>query len=148
MRTTTIRRPQATSPAASLVLPAATAALPRLPVEDAPPLDPARSLALRARVLERLIAEPHRRPDRWAVPGFGQEVDLVRIHLTPVRSRAVLVASFGRESHHVVRPAERRVGLAARSLAASPVEVAYAIRWLELTDGSGRPGWGALLARR
>ena len=37
---------------------------------------------------------------RWAAPAFGREVDLVRLHLAPIRSRPGLAASFGREAFH------------------------------------------------
>jgi hypothetical protein len=69
---------------------------------------------------------------------FGREVELVRRHLAPIRSRVVLAASFGREAFHVDSAGPPEV--------AGPVTVAYAIRWLELGDGQERPRWDAWLA--
>ena len=75
------------------------------------------------------------RPARWSAPAFVREVDLVRAHLAPIRDRAALARSFGREAFHTsgapVMP----------DLDDSSVRVAYAIRWLELGDGLPRPAW-------
>lgn len=109
----------------------------------APPA-PARELARRALdVLRRArLASP---PERWLQPGFGREVDLVRLHLAPVRTRAALAGSFGREAFNIAA-GERQpgwptaTGIAAPGAMPSigPVHVAYALRWLELGDGRGR----------
>jgi hypothetical protein len=98
--------------------------------------DPDQALALDAVRLSRLLPVRSRHPARWTAPSFRREVDLVRAHLTPIRTRASLAASFGREAFHGRPPAGTD-----RALAESPVRVAYAIRWLELSDGSERPGW-------
>jgi hypothetical protein len=71
---------------------------------------------------------------------FGREVDLVRLHLAPIRSRPGLAASFGREAFHAEAPGDRAD--------AGPVTAAYAIRWLELGDGIARGSWEAWLAAR
>jgi len=111
---------------------------------DAPPApaSPARELARRALdVLRRArLASP---PERWLRPGFGREVDLVRLHLAPVRTRAALAGSFGREAFNIAaddRRAPWRSGnrSIAPAEAPSPVQVAYALRWLELGDGRRR----------
>ena len=76
-------------------------------------------------------------PGRWRSEAFGHQVDLVRRHLAPIRSRSTLAASFGRESLHTI-------GVAARPellLAASPTAVAYTVRWLELRSGARLPSW-------
>jgi hypothetical protein len=104
------------------------------------PADPSRELAARGRALQRLV-DAGARPERWSLASFAREVELVRLHLGPLRSRTMLAASFGRESHHPGLLAGGRAGLAERSLGASAVEVAYAIRWLELGDGRARPTW-------
>jgi hypothetical protein len=108
-------------------------------------IDPGRELATRGRVLDRLVRSSSR-PERWTTSRFGREVELVRLHLGPIRSRTMLAASFGRESHHPGALPGGRTGRAERSLAASAVEVAYAIRWQELGDGIRRPSWLELLA--
>ena len=107
-----------------------------------PPPSPARELARRALdVLRRArLASP---PERWLRPGFGREVDLVRLHLGPVRTRAALAGSFGREAFNIAaddRGAERpdRAVEPVEAASIGPVHVAYALRWLELGDGRRR----------
>ena len=73
----------------------------------------------------------------WGDAGFRRQVDAIRIQLAPVRSRVALASSYGREA------ARQRV----ESLPATvdgrrprtdprvtPLQVAYALRWLELAD--------------
>jgi hypothetical protein len=98
--------------------------------------DPHQALALDAVRLSRLLAIRSRYPARWQSPSFRREIDLVRAHLTPIRTQASLAASFGREAFHGRPPAGSD-----RALAESAVRVAYAIRWLELGDGIDRPSW-------
>lgn len=92
---------------------------------DVSPLSPEQALVLDARYLAWLLGQPTRRPRRWATPRFAREVELVRTHLRPIRSRAALAASFGREAFH-------QAGVPAAAEAMSAVRVAYAARWLEL----------------
>jgi hypothetical protein len=82
-----------------------------------------------------------RRPARWSGAAFAREVDLVRLHLVPIRSRVGLAASFAREAFHadLVTANDDSIG---------PVSAAYAIRWLELGDGVVRPPWATWLVRR
>ena len=97
------------------------------------PEPPDRRLAIDALMLLGRLA--HRtRPIRWFAPAFEREVDLVRIHLGPLRDMATLAASFGREAFNSGRPVPA-------GLEVNAVRVAYAIRWLELRDGSPRPPW-------
>jgi hypothetical protein len=112
--------------------------VPRVTPTPRPPATPARTLTIVALATLRRARDPHRRPDRWAGRAFAREVDLVRLHLAPIRSRLGLAASFGREafqSNH-----------AESADAAGPVTAAYAIRWLELGDGMPRPPWDSWLA--
>src|SRR5262245_38290457 len=96
------------------------------------PDSPGRALALVALATIRFSRRPLDRPAVWSRPGFAREVDLVRLHLRPVRSRQILAASFGREAFHA--------GIStAAGTSAGPVAVAYAIRWLELGDRIERP---------
>jgi hypothetical protein len=112
----------------------------RLPLPFAfEPDSPSRALALTALAAIRHSRRPRARPDAWSRPGFAREVDLVRLHLLPIRSRQVLAASFGREAFHAI-PA---IGSPASG---GSVPVAYAIRWLELGDGVERPAFEVWLA--
>ena len=105
----------------------------------APAPAPARALALDALRLLRRMRRPTERPARWELARFAAEVDLVRAHLAPLRTRRALAASFGREAFHVeVTPLDRDDPAAVR--------VAYAVRWLELGDARPRAPFAALLA--
>ncbi len=99
---------------------------------------PARTLTLVALATLRRARRADGRPARWAAPVFSREVDLVRLHLAPIRSRSGLAASFGREAFHV--------DVASDGGTTGPVTAAYAIRWLELGDGIARPAWEVWLA--
>lgn len=105
----------------------------------APVPAPARALALDALRVIRALRDPARRPARWAQPSFGAEVELVRRHLAPVRSRQTLAASYGREAFHLVISRGERDD-------PSPIRLAYALRWMELRDGATGPSWQALLS--
>ena len=101
------------------------------------PRTPARQLTLIALATLRRAARADSRPTRWSAPVFAREVDLVRLHLAPIRTRLGLAASFGREAFHGDVAPEADSG--------SPVTAAYAIRWLELGDGIARPPWAVWL---
>ena len=106
------------------------------------------SLAAEALGLLRRARDPHRFPATWSDPAFVREVALVRAHLGPIRSRAGLAASYGREAFHSLAsmpPLEDEDEDADAGPGA--VRVAYAIRWLELGDGSARPAWPSLPIR-
>jgi hypothetical protein len=103
----------------------------------APVPAPARALALDALRLLRRLRDPARRPDRWSDPSFGREIELVRIHLAPTRSRKALAASYGREAFHIALDVTTRDDPGA-------VRLAYALRWLELGDGVTGPSWPAM----
>lgn len=100
-----------------------------------PPATPARTLALVALATLRRARRADGRPTRWAAPVFGREVDLVRLHLAPIRSRLALAASFGREAFHA------EVAYDGPEPDSGPVTAAYAVRWLELGDGIACPPW-------
>jgi hypothetical protein len=103
------------------------------PSVPAPVPAPSRALALDAIRMLRCLRDPVRAPARWSEPAFRREVDLVRAHLVPLRSRHALAGSFGREAFHVVQGGEALDD-------PGPVRVAYALRWLELgvrRDGAG-----------
>jgi hypothetical protein len=104
----------------------------------APVPAPARALALDAMRVSRALRDPARRPARWAQPSFGAQVELVRRHLAPVRSRRSLAASFGREAFHIVPTAAERDD-------PNPIRLAYALRWLELGSGTAERPWATLV---
>ena len=100
----------------------------------APAPAPARALALDALRLLRRLRDPARRPNRWAQPSFRREIELVRAHLAPLRTRKALAASYGREAFHLI------IDVAARDDPGA-VRLAYALRWLELGDGDAGAIW-------
>jgi len=93
-----------------------------------------------ARTLDQLIQCPVAHPARWHTPAFARQLDLARAHLGPIRSRVLLASSFERESFRIGR-ADTEPDAPARDLQVSPVHVAYALRWLDLGDGTDRPDW-------
>ena len=107
-------------------------------VLPAPVPAPDRALALDALRLSRALRDPSRRPAHWLQPAFGAEVELIRRHLAPVRSRQTLAASYGREAFHVAVD-DRETN------EPSPIRLAYALRWMELRDGATGPSWPSLL---
>jgi hypothetical protein len=89
---------------------------------------PAQTLTRVAAATLRGARRPDRRPARWSGAAFAREVDLVRLHLVPIRSRDGLAASFAREAFHADLATVIDDSI-------DPVSAAYAIRWLELGDG-------------
>ena len=85
-------------------------------------------LARRAAELLRAVETGAVAP-RWRRPGFGRAVDEVRAQLGPIEGRGTLAASFGREA------ARRMAG----DEASAPLDLAYAVRWLELDPACPRP---------
>src|SRR5262245_5265752 len=73
----------------------------------------------------------------WGTRRFAREVALVRRHLEPVASPAVLASAFGREAFQ---------SAGAPTTSAGPTRVAYAIRWIELQLDLALPAWGAWLS--
>lgn len=106
----------------------------------APVPAPARALALDALRLLRRMRDPSRRPDRWTESTFRRELELVRTHLAPLRTRRTLAASYGREAFHVT------LDDAARD-EPNAVRLAYALRWLELGAADVGQIWPALEGR-
>lgn len=72
---------------------------------------------------------------RWAAVAFAREVEGIRRHLAPISEPGVLLSSFGREAVHL------RTAVAAGAAPATPIRVAYAIRWIELVTGLRLPDW-------
>ena len=108
-----------------------------------PPPEPGPRRELSRLALDLVVrtAEPIDPPRRWTTPAFAAEVERTRAHLSPIRSRETLLASFSREASIAATR-----GQPLETLPAGPVRLAYAIRWLELGDGRARPGWSWILA--
>ena len=104
-------------------------------------LDERHELARLALDLVLRTTEPIDAPRRWTTPAFAAEVDRTRAQLAPIRTRDALLASFRREASISATRGHPEDGRPA-----GPVRVAYAIRWLELGDGRGRPVWASILA--
>lgn len=98
----------------------------------APAPAPSRALALDALRLIRGRHDPRQGPAAWFDAAFGREVELIRRHLNPLRTRRALASSYSREAFHVLADPLDPPG---------PARVAYAIRWLELGSGERRPRW-------
>jgi hypothetical protein len=120
--------------------PAAGTRLAVVPVPVTTEIPAERALELDAERLIRLLALRAGRPPRWPAPAFGREVELVRAHLRPIRSRELLASSFGREAFHGQAAPGSDV-----ALGGSAVRVAYALRWLELGDSVLRDDWRSLI---
>jgi hypothetical protein len=123
-----------------------------LPSDGGPPPSPARTprevfapaphraLALASHRILRVLRDHPRDVGSWGEPTFAREVAAVRRQLSPVTSRRGLASSYGREAFRFRTDDRDGPGAVPRI---HPVEVAYAIRWLELGDGIPRPGWFA-----
>ena len=97
-----------------------------------------RRLASSARSITRtLLRPPARLPRDWAVDAFGQHVDLVRTQLAPVPTLRALADSYRREAS----VATSETASSKRRSSPSAVDVAYAIRWLELEHRTRMPAW-------
>jgi hypothetical protein len=106
-------------------------------VVPAPVPAPARALALDALRLMRRLRDPSHRPERWSQPAFSREIELVRAHLAPLRSRKALAASYSREAFHLALDDAAKDDPGA-------VRLAYAVRWLELGTGDVGRIWPAV----
>ena len=98
------------------------------------PVDPVALLVADARTL-LLAADDDAVSDRWRDERFAGQVEAVRRHLAPIANPELIAASFTREAFHGPRLAR------VPAVAASPVRVAYAIRWMELQLGLALPGF-------
>ena len=112
-------------------------------VESPPAAAPADRLAGHGELLAVWLARSGRVPPRWQSGGFARTVDLVRIHLGPIKSRELLAYSYGREHSQLIGVGKPLTPQALLALDAT--EVAYALRWLELGGFVSGP-WSSLLA--
>ena len=98
-----------------------------------------RALAVDALRVGRLLGEPSLWPSRWTEPAFGAEVERCRRHVADLTTQDALATAY---EHDVF---ERLTG-GRGDADASPIRVAYALRWLELRDGATGPSWQMLLS--
>lgn len=110
-------------------------------IGSGPPIPTADCLRELASFVEAFGAIP-KPPSRWAAPAFAREVERVRSQLRPIRTRQALTASFAREASFI-GPIMTATSSGAAAVASSPIAIAYALRWLEIVDGTARPGWCA-----
>jgi hypothetical protein len=135
-------------PAAPVDTPATPAAPVRRPVRRrivaAPAPSAEQTLVARAReVLQARRVEPSA---RWLLPGYARDVDKVRRQLAPLHDRRMLVASFERESTRLAALRRLAADPAVPPLPMSPLEAAYAVRWLELdVGGAVLPPWSSFV---
>ncbi|HEX8938635.1 MAG TPA: hypothetical protein VF763_00610 [Candidatus Limnocylindrales bacterium] len=107
-----------------------------------PPDDGLEGLEGQAASLVRLLAV---QPPTWADDGFRASVETVRAQLAPICSVETLDSSRSRESH--ARPGSACASRSAHDrLVHCPVEVAYAVRWLELRRKVRCPPWPEMTA--
>ena len=85
-------------------------------------------LSAAAVCLQQILDDPAGFNPRWRTRGFVRCVERVRIDLRPISSHAALAKSYGRESSRH-----------------DPLDTAYALRWLELANGTARPSWSSLV---
>ena len=98
-----------------------------------------------ALLLHMWLDRPSGVPARWRSATFARNVDLVRAHLRPIQTHAMLALSYGREHFHVVAigPPPRAPQLISRDA----TEVAYAVRWLELDRRADLGPWHSIVAQ-
>jgi hypothetical protein len=112
----------------------------RLRLHRAPAIADAPGVAVLSRRAAELLraVETGTVAPRWRMPGFGREVDEIRAQLGPIELRGPLAASFSREAG---------LRLALHGAAAAPLDLAYAVRWLELDPKRPRPipAWSSWL---
>ena len=112
-----------------------------LPSAAAPP----DALRTQARAVERILTGAAPVPPRWVAPPFVARVELIRAQLRPIRSVAMLLASYEREAGRLHTPARATGGRDAGPDA--PLELAYALRLIELEMGLDQAPWTVSVRR-
>jgi hypothetical protein len=98
--------------------------------------------ALRLSALAAAIVRLHeegRCPEAWRPEPFGREVSTVLGQLIPICSATTLASSYAREGRRLATAAPLAhppAGLPGPEVA-DPIDVAYALRWLELDGALG-----------
>lgn len=98
-----------------------------------------------AALLEAWLTRRARIPSRWQDETFARLVDLVRAHLRPIHEHEVLALSYGHEHFHVM--AVGRQPDPTILLSRNATEVAYGLRWLELTHRVSFGPWLGILTQ-
>jgi len=101
-------------------------------------------LAEHAALLESWLARGGRVPILWGSDRFAREVELVRTHLRPIASVESLGLSYGREHFHSVT--NQKPPSSPLVMSRNATEVAYAIRWRELTENVEFGPWSTLIS--
>lgn len=114
-------------------------------VERALPESAQDRLRQHSALLEAWLTRRARIPVRWRDQSFAKMVDLVRAHLRPVQDHDVLAQSYGREHFHLL--AVGRQPESTVLLARNVTEVAYALRWLEITHQVSFGPWLSVLTQ-
>ncbi len=96
-------------------------------------------LRSRARVVERILTGAAPVPPPWVAPPFVARVELIRSQLRPIRSVAMLLASYDREAGRMSAQARAMGGRDAGL--DTPLELAYALRLIELETGMDQAPW-------
>lgn len=104
-----------------------------------PDIERGQALVIDALRLGRMLRDPARWPESWSQPGFGAEVERFRRHMAWLTTPEALAAAYHADVREIT---PRFVDRAERS----PIRVAYALRWLELEEGSTGPSWPAMVA--
>jgi hypothetical protein len=102
-------------------------------------------LAFRAVLLDCVLGGAAPVSPSWVVPAFAARVEQIRSHLRPIGSVEGLLESYGREA--ALTAGRRGPVDAHQSLLDLPLEVAYALRLLELQGLPERTSWIALVRR-
>jgi hypothetical protein len=79
------------------------------------------------------------RPAAWTLQPTDDDVVTILAHLVPIRTRAALAASYAREGRRLLDSA--RQPASPEPPAVQPVDaidLAYALRWIELEDARAR----------
>jgi hypothetical protein len=107
--------------------------------------DEARDIERLAALVVRLVAGD-RVPAAWRGPRVAAEVDAVRSHLEPLSSRVLLAFAYDREAERIAQLRALAGDPLHPAPAPSAVDLAYAVRWLELGPlESSLPAWLDLL---
>jgi hypothetical protein len=121
----------------------------------APVPAPHRALALDALAIVRTLRDRPRDAGPWGEPALAWEVDRIRRQLAPIATRRALASPYAREAFRnlagsgIAGPAFILSGPRPRDPGAiGPVRLAYMVRWLELGDGTPRPGWSGFCVDR
>jgi hypothetical protein len=106
----------------------------------ATPVGAALRLEALAGAIEQALTEG-RLPDGWQAVSFQREVSAVLGHLGMIVSRASLASSYARESRRVelwLPGPQPMVDTPARDTLCDPLDVAYALRFIELAPAHRR----------